>query len=82
MNAWLSGEVGQRGSLQNCYAPVRSRPEPPSSSGGTGIRARLKIVSRKGCGFDSHLEHYWKLKVQSEKLKIKEFKFLFYNFLC
>ena len=26
-------------------------------SGGTGIRARLKIVSRKGCGFDSHLGH-------------------------
>lgn len=26
-------------------------------SGGIGIRARLKIVSRKGCGFDSHLGH-------------------------
>lgn len=26
---WRSGEVGQRGSLQNCYAPVRSRPTPP-----------------------------------------------------
>src|SRR3989338_3397609 len=26
-------------------------------SGGIGIRARLKIVSRKGCGFDSHLQH-------------------------
>ncbi len=26
-------------------------------SGGTGIRARLKIVSRKGCGFDPHLGH-------------------------
>ena len=29
-------------------------------SGGTGIRARLKIVSRKGCGFDSHLGHKFK----------------------
>lgn len=28
-----------------------------SPSGGIGIRARLKIVSRKGCGFDSHLGH-------------------------
>lgn len=27
------------------------------ASGGTGIRARLKIVSRKGCGFDPHLAH-------------------------
>ena len=26
-------------------------------SGGIGIRARLKIVSRKGCGFDAHLTH-------------------------
>lgn len=25
--------------------------------GGTGIRSRLKIVSRKGCGFDSHSRH-------------------------
>ena len=25
--------------------------------GGIGIRARLKIVSRKGCGFDSHSGH-------------------------
>ncbi len=25
--------------------------------GGTGIRARLKIVSRKGCGFDPHSGH-------------------------
>ena len=33
--------------LKNRYCP----------SGGTGIRARLKIVSRKGCGFDSHLGH-------------------------
>ena len=27
------------------------------ASGGIGIRARLKIVSRKGCGFDAHLAH-------------------------
>lgn len=26
-------------------------------SGGTGIHARLKIVFRKDCGFDSHLGH-------------------------
>ena len=25
--------------------------------GGIGIRARLKIVSRKGCGFDPHSGH-------------------------
>ena len=25
--------------------------------GGTGIRARLKIVSLTGCGFDPHLGH-------------------------
>ena len=31
-------------------------------SGGIGIRARLKIVSRKGCGFDSHLAHQCKAK--------------------
>ena len=36
-------------------------------SGGTGIRARLKIVSRKGCGFDSHLGH--KLKNLQQKLR-------------
>ena len=29
-----------------------------SSSGGIGRRARLKIVFREKCGFDSHLEHY------------------------
>ncbi len=26
-------------------------------SGGIGRRARLKIVSFRGCGFDSHLRH-------------------------
>ncbi len=30
---WPSGEVGQRGGLQNRYAPVRSRSRPPSESG-------------------------------------------------
>ena len=35
-------------------------------SGGIGIRARLKIVSRKGCGFDSHLGH----KIKAERLFI------------
>ena len=27
------------------------------ASGGTGIRARLKIVFLRECGFDSHLAH-------------------------
>ena len=32
------------------------------ASGGIGIRARLKIVSRKGCGFDAHLAHHnWRI---------------------
>lgn len=26
--SWCSGEVGQRDSLQNCYAPVRARSTP------------------------------------------------------
>src|SRR5512141_1672695 len=29
-----------------------------SRSGGTGRRARLKIVFLRDCGFDSHLRHY------------------------
>ena len=39
--------------------PQASRQKCPS--GGIGIRARLKIVSRKGCGFDSHLGHQDKI---------------------
>ena len=47
-------------------------------SGGTGIRARLKIVSRRGCGFDSHLGHYTRaskficLLVGSERIFVIE----------
>ena len=29
-----------------------------SRSGGTGRRARLKLVFLRECGFDSHLRHY------------------------
>ena len=35
-------------------------------SGGIGIRARLKIASRKGCGFKSHLRHKAKLWVKKK----------------
>ena len=45
-------------------------------SGGTGIRARLKIVSRKGCGFDSHLGHikYFKPNVNTFVFSILVFE--------
>ena len=38
--------------MLECFG-VHNRPD-----GGTGIRARLKIVSRKGCGFDPHSGHW------------------------
>ena len=48
-----------------------------SPGGGTGIRARLKIVSRKGCGFDPHPGHHDKTRRIFEK-KLGEFFSRFY----
>ena len=46
------GSIPPYASIVKEYSPSLECPD-----GGTGIRARLKIVSRKGCGFDSHSGH-------------------------
>ncbi len=40
--------------------------------GGIGIRARLKIVSRKGCGFDPHSGHHASLAQLVEQIPLKD----------
>ncbi len=45
-------------------------------SGGIGRRARLKIVFRKGCGFNSHLGH---IKYFSPDAKHSDFSILVFR---
>ena len=50
-NDWITGNA-ESGKISAFQFPASSFPACPG--GGTGIRARLKIVSRMGCGFDPH----------------------------
>jgi hypothetical protein len=59
-----SGEVvTQRSAKPRCAGSIPAYASDPDIAywvrpgGGIGIRARLKIVSRKGCGFDAHPGH-------------------------
>ena len=51
----------KRPRLSFCYI-LEYVPSHTRRGGGTGIRAGLRILSRKGCGFDSHPRHRRDLK--------------------